>query len=607
MKTLMTKPLIALMALALCFAAVAQNQPAPSREQEQPDNPAQPDPAELAGQLLRQNVGGTNGDATAEQQQAVGALLQELINARDALNGAKPDGENAKPGDERAARPIRGQGTRGTTGSGTNAQSLASLLTNAPASHTANGGTGLRLNFRNASLSLVLDYLSDAAGFVISANSKVDLQGKVTVWSNQLVDRNEAIALLNSALISSGYAATVEGNLLNIYVVDATNTLIEEGIPGGSYTNIPPTKDLVTQIVYVHNVEANQLITSLQPLMPTGTSMNANQGANAIIITDTKANIRRMAQLVKALDTASVSASGVHVFALQYADATALAQVVTQLFQSDSSSQGGRNRGGFGGFPGFGGGGFPGGGGGGRGDNSSSTQAGRVAAAKVTAVADERSNSLVVSAAAEQMTDIEKLVNDMDVNVDDLTELKVFRLRFADPQETADQLASLFPDPTTQQNSRGNSQSGFRGFFGGGGFGGNNNRNSTTQSTRSTKQTRVTAVSDPRTGSVIVSASHETMGQIAGIVEELDSDPAKKKKVYVIKVENRDPQEVVEDLQSVIATESSGGNFSTARSSSQQSGSQLNTRQQNNTRNQGNNNNTFGTGFGTGGTSRTGR
>lgn len=603
MKTLMTKPLIALMALALCFAAVAQNQPAPGREQEQPDD-AQPDPAELAALLLRQNAGGTNGDATAEQQ-AVNEALQQLLEARDALNAQKQEGENAKPGDERTPRPIRGQGTRGTTGSGTNAQSLASLLTNnAPSTHGTNGASRLRLNFRNAPLSLVLDYLSDAAGFVISANSKVDLQGKVTVWSNQLVDRNEAIALLNSALTSSGYAATVEGNLLNIYVVDATNTEIAAGVTNNNdYTSIPPTKDLVTQIVYVRNVEANQLISSLQPLMPSGTSIAANQGANAIVITDTKANIRRMVQIVRALDTSSVSDSHVQVFALTYADATALAQVVTQLFQADSSSQGGRNRGGFGGgFPGFGG--FGGGGGDrGGGGNSGSQQAGRVAAAKVTAVADERSNSLVVSAADSQMQEIAKLVNDMDVNVDDLTELRVFRLRYADPQETADQLTSLFPDPTTQQNSRGNSQFGFRGFFGGGP--GGNNRSSTTQSSRSTKQTRVTAVPDPRTGSVIVSASHETMGQIANIIDGLDSDPSKKKQVYVIPIANREGQEVMEELQSVIATDSSGGNLNTSRSSQRQSGSQLGTRQQNNLQNQGNNNNN---GFNVnGGNSRTGR
>ena len=599
MKTIMTKSLITLASLWLCHTAAAQNQPQPAPDQEQPaDSTPQSSPAEVLQRLVPQNNSGTNSDAP-DAQQVVGELLQELINAGQSQAGGTTN-ETGKPGDVRTPRAIRGQGTRGTMGSGANAQGLATLINNAPANHGTNG-PGLRLNFRNAPLSLILDYLSDAAGFTISANSKVDLQGKVTVWSNQMVDRNEAIRLLNAALTSSGYAATVEGNLLNIYVVDATNTEIIAGIPGNDYTNISPTKDMVTQIVYVHNVEANQLITSLQPLMPAGTSMSANQGANAIVITDTKANIRRMAQLVRALDTASVSASHLSVFPLTYADATALAQVVQQLFQPDSTSNQ-NGRGGRGNFPFFGG-GFPPGGGGGRGDNSSSTQAGRVSAAKVVAVADDRSNSLVVSGSDEQLEMVTNLVFQMDVAVDDVSVLRVFRLRYADPQETADQLASLFPDPTTQQSSRGQ-QAGFRGFFGGFARG---NNNATDQNSRTIKQTRVTAVADPRTGSVIVSAARQLMTEIADIIEELDSDPAKKKQVYVIKVENRDPQEVVEDLQSVIATDSSGGNLSTSRNSSRQSGSQLSTRQQNNARNQGNNNNSFGTGFGNSGISRTGR
>ena len=217
------------------------------------------------------------------------------------------------------------------------------------------------------------------------------------------------------------------------------------------------------------------------------------------------------------------------------------------------------------------------------------------------AVADDRSNSLVVSASDEQMALVRQLVNQMDVNVDDITELKVFRLRYADPQETADQLSSLFPD-TTQQSY--NTRGGFRGFMFGGPPGMQANTSSTTTSSRKLQQTRVTAVADPRTGSVIVSASRDLMAQISSIVEQLDSDPAKKKKVYVIKVENRDPQEVVEDLQSVIAADTSGGNFST-RSSSQQSGSQLNTRQQNNLRNTGSSSSSSG--FGNSGSRTTGR
>jgi type II secretory pathway component GspD/PulD (secretin) len=104
-------------------------------------------------------------------------------------------------------------------------------------------------------------------------------------------------------------------------------------------------------------------------------------------------------------------------------------------------------------------------------------------------------------------------------------------------------------------------------------------------------------VPDPRTGSVIVSAAQQMMPQIAGIIEELDSDPSKMKKIHVYKIENRDPQEVVEQLQSIIAQDASGGTLNNNRNSqTRQTGSQLNSRQQNNLQNQGNNQGGFGTG-----------
>lgn len=603
MNTTITKLLVALTGLGLGFAVMAQGQPSPEPAQPEaaqvqaPENAAQPSVAELARQLMRQNAGETNAETAAEQQQIMGELLQQLINARQGTNGETSAGNEAgKAGETPGALPIRGQGPRGTAGSSTNAEPLASLIAKTSTNQATNGEKSLRLNFRNAPLSMVLDYLSDAAGFIISANSKVDLKGTVTVWSNQPVDRNEAIQILQKALSDHNYAATVEGNVLNIYVLDASNSEIIAGIPGNNYENIPATKELVTQIVYVHNVEAGQLIQTLQPLMPPGTSMSANQGANAIVITDSKANIRRMAQLVKALDTASVSASTVRVFPLKYADATALAQVVQQLFQG-TDANGGQPGGRFAAF-------FSRFGRGGRGQpsNSNTTPAGRMAEAQVVATADDRSNSLIVSASQDQMELIADLVSKVDVNVDDVTELRVFRLNNADPEEIADQLSNLFPDPTTQQTS-GSRQSRGRGFFAR--FAAANNR-STDPNSHTVRETRVTAVPDPRTESVIVSASHDLMGQIADIIHSLDSDPAKKKKVYVIKVENRDPQELVQDLQSVIAADTSGGNFSAARSSSFQSGSQLSTRQQNNLRNQGNNNSSFGSGFGNSRT-RTGR
>jgi hypothetical protein len=591
MKTIMTKPTIILAAATLWFGAFAQAQ-----NEQSGGNAARPQTPPAAAPAPQSSGTETNAD---DQQQTVGALIQAVVDAQPGLTGEQPaEGGTNETGNAKSPRSIRGQGTRGSAGSSTNAISLTALVAQQSTNHVAGASDLLRLNFRNAPLSQVLDYLSEAAGFTISPNSKVDLKGAVTVWANRAVTRDEAVALLDKSLTEHNYGATVEGNILNIFVVDATTAPIVAGVLGNEYTNIPPTKDLVTQIVYVRNVESKQLIDSLQPLMPPGTSMTANQGANAIVITDTKMNIRRMVQLVKSLDTASVASAKVEVFPLTYADATALAQTVQQLFPGTTATpmQGGP-------FPAFFGGGRFGGGGnqGPQGNSSGGAQAGRVAAPKVVSAADDRSNSLIVSASEEQMKDIRDLVNKVDVNVDDVMELRVFRLVYADPQETADQLASLFPDPTTQQT--GNNRGGFRGPFGFFNRGGNQGTTSTDPSSRKLRQTRVTAVPDPRTGSVIVSAAKDLMEQIAGIVAQLDSDPAKKKKVYVISVENRDPQEVVQDLQAVIAQDQTGGTLSSTRPSSQQSGT-LSTRQQNNLRNTGNNSG-FNTGFGN--TTRTGR
>src|SRR5712692_6335226 len=63
----------------------------------------------------------------------------------------------------------------------------------------ADAGQGLRLNFRGVPLEMVLNYLSDAAGFIIVLDTKVE--GKVDVWSNQPLNKDEAVDLLNTTSI----------------------------------------------------------------------------------------------------------------------------------------------------------------------------------------------------------------------------------------------------------------------------------------------------------------------------------------------------------------------------------------------------------------------
>ena len=88
-----------------------------------------------------------------------------------------------------------------------------------------NGEPGLRLNFRGASLDLVLNYLSEAAGFIIVLDTKVS--GKIDAWSNQPLTKDEAVDLLNSVLNKNGYAAIRHGRTLNIVNKSTASSLLK--------------------------------------------------------------------------------------------------------------------------------------------------------------------------------------------------------------------------------------------------------------------------------------------------------------------------------------------------------------------------------------------
>jgi general secretion pathway protein D len=460
---------------------------------------------------------------------------------------------------------------------------------------TSERDPALRLNFRGAPLEMVLNYLSEAAGFIIVPETEI--KGKVDVWSNQPLTKDEAVEVLNSVLVKNGYAVIRNGRTLTIVSRDEAKKRNIPVIPGSDPDKIPKTDDIVTQIIPVRYINAVQLTKDLQPLLPAKAELSANEGGNALVLTDTQSNIRRMAEIVKALDTAISSEFTVRVYPLKYADAKALATVIKEVFQTpDSSSQRGglaaqilnRFRGGGGGN--FGPGGLGGPGADGTGTAGGGNSSGRPGASRVAAVADERSNSLVVSAPDELISTIQEVVDAVDSPIEDVTEVRVFHLKYSDPVEMADLLADLFPDDTRTSDNRSQVQFGGGPFGRGGAFfgGGRGGGNATDQSDRSKKQGRVIAVPDRRTSSVVVSAARDLMGQIGEMIAQLDASPAKKQKVYVYPLENADVQSVEEILRGLFESQTSRN----TQTRSSQNTNPLNNR---NTANQGAN---TGTGIG---------
>ena len=69
-------------------------------------------------------------------------------------------------------------------------------------------------------------------------------------------------------------------------------------------------------------------------MLPRDTTIVANENANSLIMTDTHANIRRIAEIVATLDSVSSGVNTLQVFPLKYADAKTVADMLKELFPS---------------------------------------------------------------------------------------------------------------------------------------------------------------------------------------------------------------------------------------------------------------------------------
>jgi hypothetical protein len=370
-----------------------------------------------------------------------------------------------------------------------------------PANSGTNGSDGLILNFRGAQIDQVLNYLSDAAGFIIELDTRVS--GTVDVFSAHPVSKDEAVQLLNSVLNKNGYAAIREGRRLRIMTKDNAMRGQIPVIIGNDPANIPMNDEIVTQIIPIRYVQARQLIIDLSSLTQSP-SIIANDAGNSIIVTDTQANIHHLVELVKAIDGSAEDVTVVKPFHLQYHDPVEVANLITSVYADQSNGQGGGQApirfgggGGFGGFGGFGGRGGQGGGGlralFGGGQGGGGQQGGQAVRqkAKVVAVADQRMASVIVTAPKDLMPQIEELVTEIDQESPKVAKVSVIHLENADPiqvqkvlqqfqgnnsrtaQTTQNSPLMTRENQTSSSSSTGFGTTGFGGGTGGGGgFGG---------------------------------------------------------------------------------------------------------------------------------------
>jgi type II secretory pathway component GspD/PulD (secretin) len=448
-----------------------------------------------------------------------------------------------------------------TTAPATNAPPGAAQPEQPPATPADTGPAptnGLVLNFHDVPLQAVLNYLSAKAGLIIV--SDVNLQGRVSVVAEQPITTNDIVNLLNDQLGKNNYSAVLQNRTLSIMDSERAKTYaLTPVIVANGYTNIPIDDEIVTEIIPLHTLKAAQLIKDLDPLLPRSATVTANEAGNAIIMTAQQKDVRRIAEIINDLDGSALSE--VEVFSLQYADSKSVASELKEVFESADSDitrastrnsfrsrggggfgGGGFGGGGFGGgFPGFGGGG--GGGGGGGEDNNVSTHA--------VFVSDDQMNAVIASAPPDYMRMITNVIAVLDKPSQDITMMRVFHLKHADPGEIADELTTMFPSTTsTDQNIRSMGMRFMPPWM-------QQQPAGSSESARMKRETTVMVVPDRRKQAVIVTASRDMMEQIEGVIKDLDEGTEGVQVVTALDFGAADPATVEETLLGLFSSANS--------------------------------------------------
>lgn len=127
------------------------------------------------------------------------------------------------------------------------------------------------------------------------------VQATITVIAIDALEEDQLYESFLSILDVHGLAAVPAGKLIKI--VPAT-----VGVQGSvsvitdQYGANGENDELVTRVIAVKNVSAQQLIAVLRPLLPEAASISAEATSNTLVITDRAANINRLEKLVRSLD-----------------------------------------------------------------------------------------------------------------------------------------------------------------------------------------------------------------------------------------------------------------------------------------------------------------
>jgi general secretion pathway protein D len=194
----------------------------------------------------------------------------------------------------------------------------------------------MEFKFRQAQIDSVLQYVSRATGLVFV--NEAQFQGAVDAVGDSAVSPAAAVDFLNTILRPKGVAAIkVNDTVVKIVTLDEAKRRHIEIHQGVDPSKVPGGDRIITQIVPLKTLSAGDFDAGLRGLVPSTATVAKDQFNNALILTDTADNIRRFLEFVSRLE-ASDSILKHRVIELKNGEAAEITRVVSEFLRRDGGT-----------------------------------------------------------------------------------------------------------------------------------------------------------------------------------------------------------------------------------------------------------------------------
>ncbi|HMI74833.1 MAG TPA: type II secretion system secretin GspD, partial [Steroidobacteraceae bacterium] len=332
------------------------------------------------------------------------------------------------------------------------------MLPAAPQQPKPQEGATITPNYKDADLGQIIQAVGEVTGKNFIIDPRVN--AKVTMVSSTPMSPAAFYEAFLAVLQVYGYVAVPSGKVIKIVPNTDLRQLPANDLPN----NVSTTSDeIVTQIVTLKNVSAAQLVPMLRPLIPTYGHLAAYPGGNMLIISDRASNVSRVVRIIQRMDESGDEP--IEVIPLHNAGAADVVRIVNSLNQGAGAEAGG---------------------------------------AIVKIVADERTNSILLTGERSARLRLKALIINMDTPMASGGDIQVRYLRYADAEKIADKLKG---QATASAKAQGGPPIATPASQGGGG---------------SNVDASVTIWADVATNALIITAPPKIMRSLMGVIDKLD-------------------------------------------------------------------------------------